>query len=89
MSGHIHRTAALREESDALIEQIMPLLAGRHPALQGIVVLELLAMWLAGHHPMLRDRMLKLQLDALPTLVEHWHEHLRGGLDSEASDDQS
>jgi hypothetical protein len=37
-------------EVAAIILQIRPLLAGRAPEVQGAVLADLLAIWLAGHH---------------------------------------
>jgi hypothetical protein len=37
-------------EAMAIIDQIRPLLAGRAPEVQGVVLADLLATWLAGHH---------------------------------------
>jgi hypothetical protein len=34
----------------AIAERIKPLLAGHPPGVQGAVLAELLALWLAGHH---------------------------------------
>ncbi len=70
--------------SDDLLDQIRPLLAGHSPPMQGILIVELLAIWLAGHHPSLRNGLLQLQLDTLPDLIELWHERLRGDLDDDA-----
>src|SRR5262245_65853923 len=36
-------------EIDRLVEQIMPILAGHHEAIQSGVLADLLSMWLAGH----------------------------------------
>lgn len=63
--------------SDEMVDRIRPLLAGHPPELQGIVVVELLAIWLAGFDPSLRDDMLKLQLGTLPDMVEMWHDRIR------------
>lgn len=68
--------------SDELIEKIRPLLAGHPPALQGIVVVELLAIWLAGHDPVYRDTLLMLQLKTLPELISMWHDRMRAGRDA-------
>lgn len=68
--------------SDEIIAKVMPMLAGHPPALQGIIVVELLAIWVAGHHPVVRDQMLKLQLETLPGLVELWHERMWAGRDA-------
>jgi len=35
---------------DALVEQIAPLLGGKPPEVQGAVLADLVAIWLAGHH---------------------------------------
>jgi hypothetical protein len=37
-------------EVAAIIDQIRPLLAGHAPEVQGAVLADLLALWLAGHH---------------------------------------
>lgn len=64
-------------QSEQIIDRIRPLLGGQPPELQGIIVAELLAIWLAGHHPDLRDDLLKLALDTLPELVALWDDRLR------------
>jgi hypothetical protein len=38
------------EEIAATVERIKPLLAGQPPELQGAVLADCLAIWLAGHH---------------------------------------
>jgi hypothetical protein len=43
------RVDALADEVTRLVAQIRPLLAGRPPRVQGVVLAELLAIWLAGH----------------------------------------
>lgn len=63
--------------ADEIVERIRPLLAGHSPPLQGMVVAELTAIWLAGHDPSLRDDLLTLQLETIAELVPLWHEHLR------------
>lgn len=40
---------ALNKQTDAIVETIKPLLAGLHPAVQGIVLADLTGIWLAGH----------------------------------------
>ena len=77
--------AEVREEtakSDALVAQIRPLLAGKAPQLQGIVVAELMAIYIAGHAPELRDDIMKAQLVAIEGLVKLWHEALWEGRDA-------
>jgi hypothetical protein len=48
-------------ESQALVARIRPLLAGRSPEIQGAVLCDLLALWLAGHYRM-GDEMIETQL---------------------------
>lgn len=45
---------------DALVERIRPILAGNHPAVQGAVLADLLAIWLAGHPAELRHELLTM-----------------------------
>jgi hypothetical protein len=40
--------------SQALVKQIQPMLAGQGPEAQAAALADLVAMWLAGHHPSLR-----------------------------------
>lgn len=40
----------LVEQVAPIVENIKPLLAGKSPALQGMVLCDCLAIWLAGHH---------------------------------------
>ena len=56
-------------EQEAIVAGIKPLLAGHHPAIQGGALAELLALWLAGHHPDTRDDLLGLHIDAVRELV--------------------
>jgi hypothetical protein len=52
-----------------LIDRIRPILAGNHPAVQGAVLADLLAMWLAGHPAELREALLALHVDKALQLV--------------------
>ena len=56
--------------AEAIVEAIRPLLAGHPPEVQGAVLADLLAMFLAGHHPTLRDEILTLHVDAVRQLVK-------------------
>ena len=46
------------------------MLHGLAPELQGAVICDLLAIWLAGHAPVLRPGMLKIHLEQLLPLIE-------------------
>ena len=60
--------AALRE-SDALVEQIRPILAGQSPELTGATIAQLLAIFIAGHAPPLRETAQRLLMDCADGLV--------------------
>ena len=65
-------TATSREralESEAIVARIRPMLAGIGPALQGSVIADLTAMWLAGHAPELREQVAKLNAGLVADLV--------------------
>lgn len=52
-----------------LAQEIHPLLAGHHPAVQGAALADLLAMWLAGHDADLRDALLENHIERVIELV--------------------
>jgi hypothetical protein len=52
-----------------IVDAIRPLLAGKDPAIQGAVLADLLAIFLAGHHPELREDILELHIDAVRELI--------------------
>jgi hypothetical protein len=52
---------AMVEEQQKIVAAIKPLLSGKHPALAGAVLTELVALWLAGHNPKSRE-----------AVFEHW-----------------
>ncbi|MCA1524271.1 hypothetical protein [Bradyrhizobium yuanmingense] len=60
--------AALRE-SDGLVEQIRPILTGQTPEVAGTTVAQLLAIFIAGHAPPLREAALHLLVDCAKGLV--------------------
>jgi hypothetical protein len=43
---------------EAIVAKIKPLLAGEPPEIQGGVIVDLLATFIAGHHPELREDVL-------------------------------
>ena len=71
----------LAREVDELVERIrpalFPLLAGKHPEIQGAALADLTAIWLAGHvHPGdpemtagLRESLLELHITAIRKLI--------------------
>jgi len=52
-----------------IVERIRPLLAGYHPAVQGAVCADLLAIWLAGHEHALREALLTAHIVSVRELV--------------------
>ena len=63
----------LAEEVLAVTERIAPLLAGRAPEVQGAVLADLLATWLAGHQGEgaadLREELIRLHIEAVRELI--------------------
>jgi hypothetical protein len=56
-------------EAERIIKAIRPILAGHSPDVQGAVLLELLAMYIAGHAPQLREEILALHVETVRELV--------------------
>jgi hypothetical protein len=52
-----------------LSRRIRPLLAGHEPQIQGIVLADLVSLFIAGHHPALREEMLALHVDTVRQLI--------------------
>ena len=52
-----------------IVERIRPILGGHHAAVQGAVVADLLAIWLAGHQADLREALLDKHIDTVRELV--------------------
>jgi hypothetical protein len=69
-------TEQLTRQSDEIVERIRPMLAGKAPPLQGIIVAELTALFIAGHHPDLREQLIKVQDATVRELVALWHDRL-------------
>jgi len=65
-------------EADRTTEAIMPLLKGKGPAVQGVVLAELTARWLAGHAPDLREELLEVQVDAIRVMILECEAELLG-----------
>lgn len=63
-------THAQALEAEALALSIKRLLAGHDPGVQGAVLADLLATFLAGHHESLREPVLKLHMQAVRALIE-------------------
>jgi hypothetical protein len=56
---------ALAREIARAVERIRPILAGRPPAMQGLILADLLAMWLSGHIAEDEDTTLTLRAELL------------------------
>lgn len=52
-----------------LVDKIRTVLANKPPAIQGAALAELLAVFIAGHHPDLREQMLTMHVDTVRKLV--------------------
>ena len=63
-------TEARAEDSRALVEQLRPLLANKHPAVVGSALAHLTATWVSGHHPAdMRAQLIELQVETVRSLV--------------------
>jgi hypothetical protein len=71
MSKRYSRRAA---KAEAIVDDIKPHLAGQDPDMVGAVIGELLATFIASHHPAARqetfDLLTKLATDLVPIIVE-------------------
>lgn len=63
----------------AIARKIAPLLAGNPPQIQGAVLAELLSLWLAGHHPDIREEVLQLHIMHMRPLIEPNAAAIRAG----------
>jgi hypothetical protein len=55
---------------EPLVEQIRPILGGKPPELQGAVLADLLAIFIAGHHPLIREEVMREHFDTVRALIE-------------------
>jgi len=53
-----------------IVDEIKPILAGNPPEVQGAVIADLLAIWLVGHPPQIREEALAFHIDAVRELIE-------------------
>ncbi|MHC2582248.1 hypothetical protein ACVI1J_005575 [Bradyrhizobium diazoefficiens] len=63
--------AALRE-SNGLVEQIRPILAAQSPEVAGTTIAQLLAIFVAGHAPPLREAALGLLVECAKVWSRSW-----------------
>lgn len=52
-----------------IVENVRPLLAGQGPHNQGAALADLVAMWLAGHPPNIREDILALHVEMVRRLI--------------------
>jgi hypothetical protein len=62
-------TEAEEREREAIVAAIKPLLAGHDLGIQGAALAELLALFVAGHPPALRDEILGMHVSSARELV--------------------
>lgn len=58
------------EAVDPIADQCGKILAGHHPGEQGCALAYLLARWIKGHHPELREEVLRAHLEAVRKLLD-------------------
>ncbi|MGO8241292.1 hypothetical protein ACC806_34710 [Rhizobium ruizarguesonis] len=54
----------------AIVDAVRPHLAGEPPEIQGAVIADLLAIWLAGHAPQLREEAIEFHMEMVRQLTE-------------------
>jgi hypothetical protein len=62
-------SAEVLEAVSAIIDQIKPHLSGQHPEIQGAVLADLMATWLAGHPPFIRESLLMMHMNMVRELT--------------------
>ena len=62
-------TSADPEMAVGIAQRIHPILAGHHPAVQGAALADLLATWLAGFDPDIREALLDNHIHTVRELV--------------------
>ena len=78
--------AGIGEQADALLERISPILAGQPAEVQGAVIADLAAMWLAGHRDArgraegarMREELLQLHAEYVRDLARMYLEDVDG-----------
>ena len=86
MSSPDADAVAFAAAADALMDCIAPILAGRSPELQGAVIADMTALWLAGHRVQgdraegdrVREKLLQLHATHVRELVEMYLEGVDG-----------
>lgn len=49
--------------------RIRPILAGHHPGVQGAALADLLSVWLAGHHPDMREEVFRVHMELVREMI--------------------
>jgi hypothetical protein len=59
------------DQAEMLADQCRGLFAGLHPGVQGAALAELLATWIAGHRPEVRERIFVIHVEGVRALIPH------------------
>lgn len=65
----MHHELPTLKQIDRLVAKINPHLRGKGPLLQGAVLADLVAMYFAGHHPMIREDAIGQWLQVVRNLI--------------------
>ncbi|WP_456852025.1 hypothetical protein [Bradyrhizobium sp. USDA 4501] len=65
----MHKEIDVAQHADALRQIIERLLHGRGPAVQGAVLVDLVAMYFAGHHPAMREECIAEFVKAMREMI--------------------
>jgi hypothetical protein len=58
-------------EAERIVDQCRTLFAGHEAGIQGAALADLLATWLAGHPPPMREKLLELHVEGVRALIPH------------------
>lgn len=59
----------LMKSAERIVREINPLLQGKGPEVQGAVLADLVSMYFAGHHPMIREQSIEQWLKTMRSLI--------------------
>ena len=86
MTSADEEIAGIGEQADALLDRIKPILAGQSAEVQGAVIADLAAIWIAGHRiegdraegDRMREDLLAMHAEHVRELVEMYLEGVDG-----------
>jgi hypothetical protein len=69
---------AIKDDINRLVDKLRPMMRGKHPEVQGGVLMVLAAMWLGGYHRSARDRIWRAHAEMVLDAAEDMHKKIWG-----------